>query len=740
MTDIKCEIKKIRFQNPADGYVILLCEEDGGANFFTAKGYVIGARVGGTFIFGGEWVNDPKWGEQFSIESFDEIIPETCESIYEYLTSGLIKGIGKAYAQRIVDTFGTDTLKILDNHPERLMEVSGIGKGRLEKIQQSWKDWKAIKEIVYFFEKYKVSIGKIVRIYKEYGEKSIEKVKENPYRLADDIWGFGFKTADEIAMKLGFGLENFFRLRSGILFALNELASQGHCFADRNMLYAKGMELLQVDDTLISMTLDDMIQQKEVVVETLDHPVNGWGIGDQLIYLKQYYFSEVGVSNRLNRILFAKSRLFINMDGLLERVQYNSHIQYDAVQLEAIRTAVSNKVLVLTGGPGTGKTTTTLGIIHAFREAKARILLAAPTGRAAKRLSEATGMPAMTIHRLLGAVGMNSFSHDERDPLSGDVLIVDECSMIDVTLMNNLLKAVPDEMRVILVGDVDQLPSVGAGNVLRDIILSHTVAVVKLTRIFRQAQASRIVTGAHMVNTGKMPDISNVKPTDLYFKDIDTVMFKKGVFDYVPGDWAMEAADEIVSLVSSRIPAAFGYKPTDIQVLSPMRKGDVGVLELNRRLQMAINPRKDGVNRGSFMFKIGDKVMQTRNNYDKKVFNGDMGRIVAIDQDDHVVMVRFDSEDVEYDFTELDELILSYASTIHRSQGSEYPVVVMPMLMNHFVMLQRNLIYTGMTRAKKLLVIVGTKKAMNYAVRNAVVKKRNTLLWKRLQDKVGNNL
>ena len=312
--------------------------------------------------------------------------------------------------------------------------------------------------------------------------------------------------------------------------------------------------------------------------------------------------------------------------------------------------------------------------------------------------------------------------------------------MIDVTLMNNLLKAVPDEMRVILVGDVDQLPSVGAGNVLRDIILSHTVAVVKLTRIFRQAQASRIVTGAHMVNTGKMPDISNVKPTDLYFKDIDTVMFKKGVFDYVPGDWAMEAADEIVSLVSSRIPAAFGYKPTDIQVLSPMRKGDVGVLELNRRLQMAINPRKDGVNRGSFMFKIGDKVMQTRNNYDKKVFNGDMGRIVAIDQDDHVVMVRFDSEDVEYDFTELDELILSYASTIHRSQGSEYPVVVMPMLMNHFVMLQRNLIYTGMTRAKKLLVIVGTKKAMSYAVRNAVVKKRNTLLWKRLQDKVGSHL
>ena len=734
--EIKCEVKKIIFQNPEDGYVAISCRNVSSSVEFVARGRVIGIRTGAVFVFTGEWVTHPKYGKQFDIESFDEVIIETREAIFNYLTSGLFKGIGKAYAKKIVDTFGTDTLKIMDTEPERLTEVRGIGKGRLEKIQKSWQDWRAIKKIVYFFQGYNIPTSKIVRIYKMYGEESIEKVKENPYRLADDIWGFGFKTADEIAMNMGFAIDNRFRLRSGILYTLNTLASEGHCFATQFMLFSTAAEILGVDKAILPEVLDGMVEDHTVCVEVLQEQAGVLGEGMELVYLKQYYYSEIGVSNCLKRIYHAKSHLHFNLKGLMQRVQANGDVQYDNIQLDAIRAAVSSKVLVLTGGPGTGKTTTTLGIIHAFKEANARILLAAPTGKAAKRLAETTGMEAKTIHRLLGAVGMNKFLFNEENPLSGDVLIVDECSMIDILLMHSLLKAVPEDMTVILVGDVDQLPSVGAGNVLRDIINSGVFPVVRLTRIFRQAQASRIVTGAHMVNDGYTPDISNANGSDLFFMDMDSVMFRRGIFDYIPAEWASTAASEIVSLVSNRISQHFGLPSSDIQVLSPMRKGDIGVMELNKRLQAALNPGKDGVEYGNYTFKVNDRVMQIKNNYDKKVFNGDSGIVERIDKEERSLFVRFEGmEPVEYDFTELDELVLSYATTIHKSQGSEYPVVVMPVMANHWMMLQRNLVYTGMTRAKKFLVIVGTKKAMNRAVRNAVVQKRNTLLWKRLQSK-----
>ncbi len=767
---LRCVVERITYQNAQNGYSVIKCRAKGFSDLVTVVGTMPDVHVGSVLSLGGFWKVDSKYGRQFEVREFEETLPATAYGIEKYLGSGLIKGIGPKYARKIVGEFGEDTLDIIEENPDELLKIPGIGRVRVERIKKSWIQQKEIKNIMLFLQGHDVSTAHATKIYKTYGNNSIGIVKENPYRLADDIWGIGFKTADTIAEKMGFGHEKFVRLRSGILYTLNRLSEEGHCFATRDMLLKTGSELLSVDESLLSMTLDEMIREKDVITDAIaasdaittqdaiaapDPDMAPDQVSERAIYLPPFFYSEIGTARRLASIYASRAGFRIAPEGLAERVSRRTGMHYDDVQIRAIETAVRSKILILTGGPGTGKTTTTLGIITAFREARARILLAAPTGRAAKRLSETTGMEAKTIHRLLEVKPPEGYQKNEEHPLEGDVLIVDECSMIDIMLMYNLLKAAPDQMTLIFVGDVDQLPSVGAGNVLRDMIDSGCFPTVRLTRIFRQAEASRIITNAHRINEGKMPDISNGKTTDFFFIDIEKAAEKarqEARASAVPAGpeqgWITDpeaeppiaelTAERIVSLVRNNLPRYYHVPSREIQVLTPMQRGVAGAANLNQALQAAINPGPDFsqtdyvLRRGGVLYRRGDKVMQIRNNYDKEVFNGDIGFIESIDLEERTLLVNFDGRSVEYDATELDELVLAYATTIHKAQGSEYPIVVIPILMSHFVMLQRNLIYTGVTRAKKILVLVGTKKALAYAVRHLTVDKRNTMLKERL--------
>ena len=557
-----------------------------------------------------------------------------------------------------------------------------------------------------FLQGFGVSTAYAAKIYRQYGKESIDKVKENPYRLADDIWGIGFKTADGIARKMGYEMNDERRLRSGLIYTLNQLADEGHCYAEEQQLIATARQLLEADEECIRTAMTHAI-------ETEDLMLDGTGI-----YLPPFYYAECGTANRLSTLVHTKEvgSIFTACFDLA-KLQRETGIEYDEVQVEAIRQAIASKVMVLTGGPGTGKTTTTKAIITALQSAGMRILLAAPTGRAAKRMSEATGMEAKTIHRLLEYNPQDGYKRNDENPLEGDALIVDECSMIDIILMNNLTKALPTTMRLVLVGDIDQLPSVGAGNVLRDIIDSGVIPVVRLTRIFRQAQSSRIVMSAHAINRGCFPDISNGQHTDFFF---------------MKQEEPEKVAETIVSLVRDRLPKAYRQPTANIQVLTPMQRGVVGAANLNMALQQALNHNTAALVRGGYTYKEGDRVMQLRNNYDKDVYNGDLGYVHSMDMEERTLTVDFDGQLVEYEVSELDELTLAYATTIHKSQGSEYPIVVMPVLMTHYVMLQRNLIYTGITRAKKICVLVGQTKALAYAIHNMKVLKRNTRLKERL--------
>ena len=717
MDHLRCVVERITYQNPENGYTVLKCKAKGFDDLVTVVGSMPEVHVGSVMTMTGSWKIDAKYGRQFSMDSYEETLPATVYGIEKYLGSGLIKGVGPKFASRIVKEFGAETLTVIEEDPDSLIKVPGIGKIRVEKIKKSWQDQKEIKNIMLFLQSHDVSTSHATKIFKTYGNESISIVQENPYRLADDIWGIGFKTADTIAEKMGFGHEKYERLRSGLLYTLNKLSDDGHCYATRDMLLKTGVELLTVEEPLLSMSLDNMIQEEDVKTELIPSDDSN-APTEKAIYLPPFYFSEVGTAKRLYAIGSAPTQQKpVNKERLESWIKQKTGIEYDEVQIQAIVTALENKVTVLTGGPGTGKTTTTLGIITAFQARHASILLAAPTGRAAKRLSEATGMEAKTIHRLLEAKPPEGYQRNEDNPLEGDVLVVDECSMIDIMLMYNLLKAVPDTMTLVLVGDIDQLPSVGAGNVLRDIITSGRFPVVRLRKIFRQAQISRIVVNAHRINGGRMPDLSNGKNTDFFFMERED---------------PEEAVRTIIELVKTKLPRH--YQTTEIQVLTPMQRGDVGANNLNLSLQEAINPGSEGLRRGGYLFKAKDKVMQIRNNYDKEVFNGDIGTVQKVDLEERELTVLFDGRDVVYDISELDELVLAYATTIHKSQGSEYPIVVMPVLMSHYVMLQRNLIYTGVTRAKKVMVIVGTKKALAYAISNVTVHKRNTLLEWRLRN------
>lgn len=711
MIKLRCVVEHITYQNQENGWSVMKVKVKGYDNLVTLTGSLLDVPVGSVLLVDGDWRVDPKYGQQFVAQSWTEVMPATLYGIEKYLGSGLVKGIGPAYAKAIVSRFGLETIDVIENDIERLLEVPRLGKKRMEKIRESWEKQKDIKEVMVFLQGHGVSTAFAAKIYRKYEKESIAKVKENPYQLADDIWGIGFKTADSIASKMGYEKNDPRRCRSGILYTLNELAEEGHVYAEPEQLVEAAVKLLEAEETPVRQALASMMEAKDVIAD------------NEMIYLPPFYHAENGSAKRLQSLLSDTS--FFNSDIAAEpEAEYGSKsgsIVYDEIQQAAIQKALDSKVMVLTGGPGTGKTTTTQGIIAAFKARHMSILLAAPTGRAAKRMTEATGMEAKTIHRLLEYNPMDGYKRNDENPLEGDALIVDECSMIDILLFYNLMKAIPSNMRLILVGDIDQLPSVGAGNVLRDIIDSQQIPVVRLTRIFRQAQSSRIVMNAHAINAGQFPNIKNGLDTDFFF---------------INQEDADEMVKLIIGLVRDRLPKKYGYPPKEVQVLTPMQRGTVGAGNLNIELQNALNPTGPSLTRGGYTFRQGDKVMQIRNNYDKNVFNGDIGYISAVDTNERTLTVTFDSRLVEYDITELDEIVLAYAVTIHKSQGSEFPVVVMPVTMKHFVMLQRNLIYTGITRAKKICVLVGTTRALAYAIRNQTVSKRNTKLRERLNEKI----
>ena len=749
MIKIRCVVERITYQNPENGYTILKCRVKDYEDLVPVIGNLLDVNVGSVLLVEGNWKVDARYGSQFVAESWEETLPATVYGMEKYLGSGLIKGVGPKFARRIVQKYGPDTFAVIEDNVELLIEVEGIGKKRVQMIAESWERQKEIKNVMMFLQEHGVSTAYAAKIYKQYGNDSISTVKENPYKLADDIWGIGFKTADQIAEKLGFEKNSFVRLRSGIMYTLSELGNAGHVYAERDQLLKTACRLLETEEEFIEMTMDEMLRKEELIKEKKMIKTDAEGNAVSAIYLPPFYYAEIGVAGKLRKLAEAaaadrlwtglmKARAESGNSALsvdVEAIEKKVGMTYDDVQRDAIRRAATAKVMVLTGGPGTGKTTTTHGIISAYKAYGLKILLAAPTGRAAKRMTEATGLEAKTIHRLLECKPPEGYQKNEDNPLEGDVLIVDECSMIDVVLMNSLLKALPLNMRLIMVGDIDQLPSVGAGNVLRDIIDSGAFPVIRLTRIFRQAQTSRIIMNAHRINEGRMPDISNGRNADFFFMENED---------------AEAVVTQIVELVKTKLPKYYHVDSRQIQVLTPMQRGTVGATNLNLAMQEALNPAeheifmrgrgavmvpKETLRRSGYAFRADDKVMQIKNNYDKEVFNGDIGIIESVDAEDRTLTVNFDNRIVEYDVTELDELVHAYATTIHKSQGSEYPIVVIPVLMNHYVMLQRNLIYTGITRAKKILVLVGTKKSLSYAVRNVTVINRNTLLKERLEQR-----
>ncbi|OPX86147.1 MAG: ATP-dependent RecD-like DNA helicase [Pelotomaculum sp. PtaB.Bin104] len=710
MDQLRCVVVRITFKNEDNGFCVIKVRAKGFSDLVTVVGNMVSVNVGSVLTLKGNWKQDGKYGRQFAAAEWEETLPATAYGIEKYLGSGMVKGIGPGYAKKIVQQFGADTLNVIETEPDRLIDVPGIGQKRVNLIKAAWQEQKEIKNVMLFLQDHGVNTSHAVKIYKAYGNGSIDIVKTNPYKLADDIWGIGFKTADIIAAKLGFSQESYVRCRSGILYTLNELSNEGHCYATRDQLIQTAIELLDIEEGTLSITLDHMLKEQDVMLEKPD-----------ALYIPPLFFSEVGTARRILEILHTPGKQQINdVDQIISEVQDKTGIIYDQIQVDAIHCAVQSKIMVLTGGPGTGKTTTTLAIIAAFAEFGMQILLAAPTGRAAKRLAETSGMEAKTIHRLLEYKPPGGYQKNSDNPLEGDVLIIDEASMIDIVLMYNLFKAIPDNMIIIIVGDVDQLPSVGPGNVLRDIINSGVVPVIKLERIFRQALGSAIVRNAHRINEGLFPDIKADKNSNFFFIEAND---PAGI------------PDIIRQLCSTRLPSYYKADPVrDIQVLCPMQRGETGAMNMNIQLQASLNKHSLSLRRGGTEYRLHDKVMQVRNNYDKNVFNGDIGIVSDVSIEDDSLTIDFDGVQVLYDISDLDEVVLSYATTIHKAQGSEYPIVIIPLTMQHFIMLQKNLLYTGVTRAKKIVIIIGSKKAIECAVKNNKVTERNTGLKDRLRN------
>lgn len=723
MTSLTGTVERITYTNPDNGYTVLRLRPDlvkgdslpGLAldGLLTVVGNLPEVAAGEQLALEGDFTSHPKHGLQFKTTKFEKLQPVTQAGMERYLGSGLIKGIGPELARRIVKHFKAKTLEIIETAPSRLREVPGIGPDRLEKIISAWETQKQVNEIMLFLHGHNITTNLAVKIYKTYGDQALEIVRGNPYRLEQDIYGVGFKTADKIARELGLPEDHHSRVEAGLVYALNESISEGHVFLPEPLLIEQAAGLLGVEPGLIypaldRLTLADRIHRDQITINGDETPT--------AVYLTPYFAAEKSVAEHLKSLCSAS---IPPRQGQFQLESDNLSVE----QLAALEKTLQNPVSVLTGGPGTGKTTCLKSLIQLLEGWGLRFALASPTGRAAKRLSEATGRPASTIHRLLGYSPVNGFQYYEKKPLNIDFLVVDEASMLDLMLTHQLLRALKPGTQVLLVGDVDQLPSVGAGDVLRDVIGSGAVAVSRLTTIFRQSAGSEIISNAHRINQGQMPEFSSSETGDFFL---------------FPAENAEKAAEWVVDLVASRIPDTFGIDPlADIQVLSPMYRGLAGVDALNMLLQTRLNPPEGGKieqNLAGRLFRVGDKVMQVRNNYDKDVYNGDIGLLTDINRIDQTLTVRMDGvREVVYDFSEADELVLAYAVSVHKSQGSEFPMVVMPVLTQHYVMLQRNLVYTGVTRAAQKCILVGNNKAIRIAINNNRVSERFSGLANRIR-------
>jgi exodeoxyribonuclease V alpha subunit len=715
--ELEGTLERITFQNDENGYTVAKVIPRGKTYEVSVVGNLLGVNVGESLRLYGLWSTHTQYGRQFEVKSYTVQLPATVEGLRKYLGSGLVKGVGPVTANRIVDAFGMETLEVIEHEPHRLREVPGIGERRTEWIAQAWEEQKQIKEIMVFLQGHGVSSGLAVKIYKQYGDASIQIVRTDPYRLSQDIYGIGFKTADKIALQMGLAMDAPARLRAGLLYTLGKLSDEGHCFATRDQLLEEAATILEAPTEACVTQLDGLVHEKALIAE------------DEAVYLPPFFFAEHGTASRIRRIQSeGRDRLEIfkslNWEWAFGWLDSTTALHLTGQQKDAIRMALTQKVSILTGGPGTGKSTITGSLIRLLQTKGSSVLLAAPTGRAAKRLGEATGLNARTIHRLLefSPAGGSHFTRDQENPLDADLIIIDETSMVDILLMNHLLAAIDVGSHLLLVGDVDQLPSVGPGNVLRDLIASAVIPVTRLETIFRQAEDSFIIVNAHRINEGQMPFFAQNARDFFLFNESDP----------------KKAAEWVLDLVARRIPAKFGLSALqDIQVLSPMHRGSVGVSELNERLQGELNPPASGkveFRHGGRILRTGDRVMQIRNNYDLQVFNGDQGTLYSLDLEDQVMQVDYEGRLVAYDFSQLDELVHAYAISIHKSQGSEFPVVVIPMLTQHYMMLQRNLLYTAVTRARRVVVLVGTKQAIATAVRNDRINQRNTRLAQRLAE------
>ncbi|KOU32567.1 helicase [Streptomyces sp. WM6373] len=727
-------LERITYANEDSGYTVARVDTGrGSGDLLTVVGSLLGAQPGESLRMEGRWGSHPQYGRQFSVENYRTVLPATIQGIRRYLGSGLIKGIGPKIADRIVEHFGTDTLDVIEAEPKRLIEVPGLGPKRTKLIGAAWEEQKAIKEVMVFLQGVGVSTSIAVRIYKKYADASISVVRNQPYRLAADVWGIGFLTADRIAQAVGIPHDSPERVKAGLQYALSQSTDQGHCFLPEEKLIADGVKLLQVDTGLVIECLAELAADPEGVVrESVPDPQGG---PDPLtaVYLVPFHRAELSLVGQVRRLLNAEGDRMpsfqdVDWDKALGWLAGRTGAALAPEQRDAVKLALTRRVAVLTGGPGCGKSFTVRSIVELARAKKAKVVLAAPTGRAAKRLSELTGAEASTVHRLLELKPGGDAAYDRDRPLDADLVVVDEASMLDLLLANKLVKAVAPGAHLLLVGDVDQLPSVGAGEVLRDLLAEGgPVPAVRLTRIFRQAQQSGVVTNAHRINTGVQP-ITDGLPDFFLFPEEDT-----------------EAAGVLaVDVAARRIPARFGLDPRrDVQVLAPMHRGPAGAGNLNGLLQQAMTPARPNLPEkrfGSRVFRVGDKVTQIRNNYDKGangVFNGTVGVVIGLDADEQRLTVRTEEdEEIAYEFSELDELAHAYAVTIHRSQGSEYPAVVIPVTTGAWMMLQRNLLYTAVTRAKKLVVLVGSRKALGQAVRTVSAGRRYTAVAPRLSGRI----